>query len=213
MTTHDSDKVAHIHHELHSHLPPEPALRLKALESLLVEKGMVESSAIDAWVEGFVEKVGPKIGASVVAHAWADAEYKQRLLSDGSSAVAELDLVGMGTGHLQVVENTDSVHNLVVCTLCSCYPVGILGIPPAWYKAAAYRSRAVRDPRGVLIEFGVDIADEIEMQVWDSTSELRYLVLPQRPAGTEGWSEEQLAAIVTRNSMVGTQRELELSAA
>lgn len=208
MTKHDSETVADIHRELHSHLPPEPALRLKALESLLVEKNMVDSATVDAWVDEFSEKIGPRRGAAVVARAWTDARFKARLLDDGAAALEELDFGGMGGGHLTVVENTDQVHNLVVCTLCSCYPIAVLGIPPAWYKEAAYRARAVREPRKVLEEFGVSIADEVEIRVWDSTSELRYLVLPQRPEGTGDWDEAQLAATVTRNAMIGTDRVL-----
>lgn len=210
MTKHDPGKIQHIHEELHSHLPSEPALRAKALESLLVEKGLVDTEAVDAWVEVYSEEIGPKRGAQVVARAWTDPDYKARLLADGTEAIKELGFEGWGGGHLKVVENTDDVHNMVVCTLCSCYPIAVLGVPPNWYKTAAYRSRAVREPRAVLAEFGVSLPDEVEVRVWDSTSELRYLVLPQRPAGTEGWDEDRLAAIVTRNSMVGTQRELPL---
>ena len=204
----DADKVAEIHEQLHSHLPSEPALRVKALETLLVEKGLVNSATIDAWVEAYSEEIGPKRGARVVARAWCDPEFKQRLLQDAPAAIDELGYLGKATAHLKVVENTDEVHNLVVCTLCSCYPFSILGIAPAWYKAAAYRSRAVRDPRGVLAEFGVELGDEVEVRVWDSTAELRYLVMPQRPPGTEGLNEEELAALVTRNSMIGTDRDL-----
>ena len=204
----DAKKVAEIHQHLHSHLPSESALRVKALETLLVEKGLVNSETIDAWVEAYTEHIGPKRGAQVVARAWCDPEYRQRLLADAPAAIDEFGFLGKATAHLKVVENTDDIHNLVVCTLCSCYPFSILGIAPAWYKAAAYRSRAVRDPRGVLEEFGVDIADEVEIRVWDSTAELRYLVLPQRPAGTENLSEAELAELVTRNSMIGTDRDL-----
>lgn len=204
----DAKKVAEIHEHLHSHLPSEPALRVKALETLLVDKGLVNPQTIDAWVEAYTEEIGPKRGARVVAKAWTDAEFKQRLMQDAPAAIDELGYLGKATAHLKVVENTDQVHNLVVCTLCSCYPFSILGIAPAWYKAAAYRSRAVRDPRGVLSEFGVDIDDEVEVRVWDSTAELRYLVMPQRPAGTEGMHEDELAALVTRNSMIGTDRDL-----
>ncbi len=204
----DADKVAGIHQHLHSHLPSEPALRIKALETLLVEKGLVHPETIDAWVEAYTEHIGPKRGAQVVARAWCDPEYRQRLLDDAPAAIDEFGFLGKATAHLKVVENTDEIHNLVVCTLCSCYPFSILGIAPAWYKAAAYRSRAVRDPRGVLEEFGVDIGDEIEIRVWDSTAELRYLVLPQRPAGSEKLGEAELAELVTRNSMIGTDRDL-----
>lgn len=207
-TRFDADEVARIHQQLHSHLPSESALRVKALETLLVDKGLVNPQTIDAWIEAYSETIGPKRGAQVVAKAWLDADYKQRLLVDAAAAIDELKFAGKATGHLKVVENTPQVHNLVVCTLCSCYPFGILGIAPAWYKAAAYRSRAVRDPRGVLAEFGVDIGDEVEIRVWDSTAELRYLVLPQRPPGTEAMQQDELAALVTRNSMIGTDRDL-----
>jgi nitrile hydratase subunit alpha len=205
MTKHDSDVVADIHEELHSHLPSEPALRVKALESLLVEKGMVDSAAVDAWVEVYTEDIGPKRGAEVVARAWTDPEFKAQLLENGSEAIKAL---GLEQNHLVVVENTPDVHNMVVCTLCSCYPISVLGIPPTWYKMAAYRSRAVRDPRGVLAEFGVQLVDDLEIRVWDSTAELRYLVVPERPAGTEDWDEAKLAQLVTRNSMIGTERDL-----
>lgn len=208
MTDFDANKVAAIHQQLHSHLPSEPALRVKALESLLVDKGLVNPQTIDAWIEAYSEEIGPKRGARVVARAWADPGYRRRLLDDAPAAIDELGYLGKATAHLKVVENTDSVHNLVVCTLCSCYPFSILGIAPAWYKAAAYRSRAVRDPRGVLAEFGVDIDPDVEVRVWDSTAELRYLVIPQRPAGTDSMSEDELAALVTRNSMIGTDRDL-----
>ena len=205
MTKHDSHIVASIHKELHSHLPSEPALRVKALESLLVEKGMVDSATVDVWIEFYTEEIGPKRGAEVVARAWTDPQFKAQLLTDGTEAVREF---GIEQKHLQVVENTPDVHNLVVCTLCSCYPIGVLGIPPNWYKAAAYRARAVRDPRGVLEEFGVHLAADVEVRVWDSTAELRYLVLPQRPPGTDGWEVDRLARLVTRNSMIGTGRDL-----
>ena len=204
----DADKVSEIHQHLHSHLPSEPALRVKALETLLVDKGLVNAQTIDAWVEAYTEEIGPKRGARVVAKAWCDPDFKKRLFEDAPAAIDELGYLGKATAHLKVVENTDKVHNLVVCTLCSCYPFSILGIAPAWYKAAAYRSRAVRDPRGVLAEFGVDIGDDVEIRVWDSTAELRYLVLPQRPAGTEDLNEDELVALVTRNSMIGTDRDL-----
>jgi nitrile hydratase len=204
----DAKKVTDIHHELHSHLPSESALRIKALESLLIDKGLVNSQTIDRWVEAYTEVIGPKRGASVVARAWCDQDYKKRLLQDAPAAIDEFGYLGKATGHLKVVENTDSIHNLVVCTLCSCYPFSILGIAPAWYKAAAYRSRAVRDPRGVLAEFGVEIGDDTEIRVWDSTAELRYLVLPHRPPGSENMDQTQLAELVTRNSMIGTDRDL-----
>lgn len=208
MSDHDEKSAGEVHHELHSHLPPEPALRVKAMESLLVEKGMLDPDTVDAWVEVYSEKVGPKSGARIVARAWVDTAFRERLLENGTEAVSELDDAGWAVAHLKVIENTPGLHNLVVCTLCSCYPHAILGPPPNWYKMAAYRSRAVRDPRGVLEEFGVRLADDVDLRVWDSTSELRYLVLPERPEGTEGWSEEKLASIVTRNAMIGTQRVL-----
>ncbi|MEM7403933.1 MAG: nitrile hydratase subunit alpha [Pseudomonadota bacterium] len=208
MSAHDSDAVAAIHRELHSHLPPEPALRLKALESLLAEKGIVDTAVIDAWVEVYADSVGPKRGAALVARAWTDTEFKTRLLEDGTAALTEFGFEGQGGGHLKVLENTPEVHHLVVCTLCSCYPITVLGIPPAWYKEAAYRARAVREPRTVLREFGVELDADVAVQVWDSTSELRYMVLPERPAGTDEFSEEQLANLVTRNSMIGTDRTL-----
>jgi nitrile hydratase len=183
-------------------------LRVKALETLLVERGLVNPQTIDAWIEAYTEVIGPKRGAQVVARAWTDAEYRQRLLQDAPAAIDELGFLGKATAHLKVVENTSAVHNLVVCTLCSCYPFSILGVAPAWYKAAAYRSRAVRDPRGVLAEFGVDIGSNVEVRVWDSTAELRYLVIPQQPPGTDGMNAAQLAELVTRNSMIGTDRDL-----
>ena len=204
----DAKKVAEIHAHLHSHLPSESALRVKALETLLVDKGLINPRTIDAWVEAYSEEIGPKRGAHVVAKAWSDPDYKKWLMEDAPAAIDELGYLGNATAHLKVVENTDTIHNLVVCTLCSCYPFSILGIAPAWYKTAAYRSRAVRDPRGVLTEFGVTTDDNIEVRVWDSTAELRYLVLPQRPAGTEDMSEKELAGLVTRNSMIGTDRDL-----
>jgi len=205
MTKHDSDHIAHIHDELHSHLPSEPALRAKALESLLVEKGMVDTAAVDAWVEAYSEDIGPKNGGRIVARSWVDEGFRKRLLDDASAAIPEL---GLEQGHLRAVENSNDVHNLIVCTLCSCYPMGLLGMAPTWYKMAAYRSRAVRDPRGVLEEFGVNVPDGAKVRVWDSTAELRYLVVPQRPSGTDGWSEDKLAQLVSRNSMIGTERDL-----
>lgn len=208
----DAKKVAEAHQHLHSHLPSESALRVKTLETLLEQKGLVNPATIDAWVEAYTEEIGPRRGAQVVARAWVDPAFKARLLEDAPAAIDEFGFLGKATAHLKVVENTDAVHNLVVCTLCSCYPFSILGIAPAWYKAAAYRSRAVRDPRGVLAEFGVEIGDEVEVRTWDSTAELRYLVLPQRPPGTENLDEEGLAALVTRNSMIGTDRDLGVSA-
>jgi nitrile hydratase subunit alpha len=213
MTDHDSDEIAHIHGALHSHLPSDPALRVKALESLLIEKNLVDRRTVDAWIEVYTEEIGPKRGAQVVAQAWTDPAFKQRLLENGTEAIKALGFEGWATGHLRVLENTPQIHNLVVCTLCSCYPHSILGIAPNWYKTAAYRSRAVRDPRSVLEEFGVIIGDGVEVRVWDSTAELRYLVLPERPAGTSDWSQARLAQIVTRNSMIGTQRNLPVTPA
>jgi nitrile hydratase len=208
MASFDSEKVAEIHRRLHHHLPSESALRVKALESLLVEKGLVDSRTIDAWVEAYSEEIGPKRGAGVVAKAWCDSDFKARLLQNAAAAVDELGYLGNATAHLKAVENTPLVHNLVVCTLCSCYPFSILGVAPNWYKTAAYRSRAVRDPRGVLKEFGVEIDHNVEVRVWDSTAELRYLVIPQRPEGTKDLDEGALAKLVTRNSMIGTHRDL-----
>ncbi len=208
MTSFESHRVAGIHRDLHDHLPSDPALRVKTLESLLVEKGLIDPRTIDAWVELYSEEIGPKRGAHVVARAWGDAAFRQRLLSDATAAIDELGYLGNATGHLKAVENTAELHNLVVCTLCSCYPFSILGIAPNWYKTAAYRARAVREPRAVLAEFGVALDDQVEVRVWDSTAELRYIVIPERPAGTEGWDEARLARLVTRNSMVGTDRDL-----
>lgn len=208
MVEFNAKKVAEVHQHLHSHLPSDSALRVKALETLLVEKGLINPESIDAWIEAYTEDIGPKRGAHIVAKAWRDPDFKQRLIQDGSIAIDELGYLGKATGHLKVIENTALVHNLVVCTLCSCYPFSILGIAPAWYKAAAYRSRAVRDPRGVLAEFGVQISNDVEVRVWDSTAELRYLVLPQRPRDTEALDEDELASLVTRNSMIGTDRDL-----
>src|ERR1700694_3358456 len=195
---------AHDHDHEHQAVPSDPTLRVKALESLLVEKGLVDRSALDALIDTYEHKVGPRNGARVVARAWSDPAYKQRLLSNPDAALAELGYGGLQGEHMVVVENTAEVHNLVVCTLCSCYPWPVLGLPPVWYKSAPYRSRAVIDPRGVLRDFGMTLPDGVELRVWDSTAEIRYLVLPQRPAGTEGLSEDALAALVTRDSMIGT---------
>jgi nitrile hydratase len=177
--------------------------RVKALEELAIEKGLVEPAALDQLIEIYEKKIGPHNGARVVARAWSDAAYRKRLLADGTAAIAELGFSGLEGAHLVVVENTPAIHNLIVCTLCSCYPWPVLGLPPAWYKSAPYRARAVREPRAVLAEFGVTLPAETELRVWDSTAEIRYLVLPMRPAGTDGWSETQLAKIVSRDSMVG----------
>jgi nitrile hydratase len=200
--------AAEPHHHRHDHqdVPSDLTLRVKALESLLVEKGLVDPAALDALIDTYERKVGPRNGARVVAHAWIDAAYKRRLLADATAAISELGYSGRQGEHMLVVENTPQVHNLVVCTLCSCYPWSVLGLPPVWYKSAPYRSRAVIDPRGVLREFGLDIPDQVEVRVWDSTAELRYLVLPERPAGTENLSEEALAALVTRDAMVGVAK-------
>ena len=197
------------HHD-HDHEEGSPLteidLRVRALESLLVEKGLVEPAALNALIDTYETKVGPRNGARVVARAWVDPAYKARLLQDPTKAVAEFGYMGRQGEELVVLENTPTVHNLVVCTLCSCYPWPVLGLPPVWYKSAPYRSRAVIDPRGVLREFGLALPEDVEVRVWDSTSEVRYLVLPERPPGTEGLSEEALAALVTRDSMIGVTR-------
>jgi nitrile hydratase len=193
----------HHEHDDHSHLS-ETELRVRALESILVEKGYVDPKALDVLIETYETKVGPHNGARVVAKAWADASYKARLLNDATAAIAEFGFTGRQGEHMVAVENTGKLHNLVVCTLCSCYPWTVLGLPPVWYKSAPYRSRAVSDPRSVLADFGVTLPGGKEIKVWDSTAEIRYLVLPERPAGTDGWNEERLAALVTRDSMIGT---------
>jgi nitrile hydratase len=204
--------VSHEHEHDHDHdhdhqvVPSDLALRVKSLESLLVEKGLVDRSALDALVDVYEHKIGPRNGARIVARAWADPAYKQRLLADADKAIAEFGFGGQQGEHMVVLENTPTVHNMVVCTLCSCYPWPVLGLPPVWYKSAPYRSRSVIDPRGVLLEFGLQLPDEVEVRVWDSTAELRYLVLPERPLGTEAMSEEELAALVTRNSMIGVAK-------
>jgi nitrile hydratase len=193
-------------HGHRDHNEPEsgPALRVKAIESLLVEKGLVDPAALDAIVDHYENKVGPRIGARVVARAWIDPRFRRRLLADAVAAIAELGIPSGPEGeHLMVVENTPKVHNLIVCTLCSCYPWPVLGLPPTWYKSFAYRSRAVSDPRGVLREFGVELDPGVEIRVWDSSAELRYMVLPIRPAGTEKLNETELAALVTRDAMIG----------
>jgi nitrile hydratase subunit alpha len=199
--------VSEHHHHDHDHTEPpsDLALRVQALESLLIEKGLVDPAAIDLLVDTYETKIGPRNGAKVVARAWSDAAFKSWLLRDATAAIASLSFEGRQGEHMKVLENTPAIHNLVVCTLCSCYPWPVLGLPPVWYKAAPYRSRAVADPRGVLDEFGTELPADVEIRVWDSTAELRYLVLPQRPDGTEGWSEEQLAGIVTRNAMIGVE--------
>ena len=208
MSSFDPKKAAHVHRDLHSHLPSDPALRVKALESLVVERGFVSADTLTAWVEAYSEHIGPKRGALVVARAWRDAAFKARLLEDAAEAIKEFGFEGNATGHLKAVENTETQHHVVVCTLCSCYPFSILGMSPAWYKSAEYRARTVREPRNVLAEFGVDLAPDVKVRVWDSTAELRYIVIPERPEGTQGWDADRLAAIVTRNSMIGTDRVL-----
>jgi nitrile hydratase subunit alpha len=200
---HDHD---HDHAHEHQAVPSDPALRVKALESLLVAKGLVDRAAVDALIDTYEHKVGPRNGARVVARAWSDPAYKQRLLTDADSAIAELGYGGLQGEHMVVVENTADVHNLVVCTLCSCYPWPVLGLPPVWYKSNAYRSRSVIDPRGVLREFGLEIGENVELRVWDSTAELRYLVLPEQPMVSVGWREEKLAALVTRDAMIGVAK-------
>jgi nitrile hydratase len=198
----------HAPHQNHDHTEPpsDLELRVKALESLLIDKGLVDAAAIDSLIDTYETRVGPRNGARVIARAWHDAAFKAWLLQDATAAIASLDYTGRQGEHMQVVENTPRVHNLVVCTLCSCYPWPVLGLPPVWYKAAPYRARAVADPRGVLQEFGTIVDADVEIRVWDSTAEVRYLVLPERPAGTEGWSEEALARLVTRNAMIGVEK-------
>jgi nitrile hydratase len=196
---HDDD-----HHHEHGSELSEMQLRVRALETILTEKGYVDPKALDLIIEAYETKIGPHNGARVVAKAWADPDFKRRLLEDGSAAIATLGHTSRVGDHLVAVENTPRLHNMVVCTLCSCYPWEMLGLPPVWYKAAPYRSRAVKDPRGVLADFGVKLPNDTEIRVWDSTAETRFIVLPLRPAGTEGWSEERLADLVTRDSMIGT---------
>jgi len=211
--SHNHEHEHHHHHhddnddvqEHREHGAPLSAveLRVRALESLLVDKGLVDPAALDQLIDTYETKVGPRNGARIVARAWVDPAFKRRLLEDGTTAVAEHGFVGRQSEKLVVVENTADVHNMVVCTLCSCYPWAVLGLPPVWYKSAPYRSRAVIDPRGVLSELGVSVPSQREVRVWDSTAEIRYMVLPERPAGTEGMSEEQLAELVTRDAMIG----------
>jgi nitrile hydratase subunit alpha len=206
--------VSHDHD--HDHDAPamsDTALRVKALESLLVEKGYVEPEALDRLIDTYEHKVGPRNGARVVARAWADPEYRRWLLDDATAAIASLGYSGRQGEHIVALENTERTHNMVVCTLCSCYPWPVLGLPPTWYKSAPYRSRAVLEPRAVLAEFGVVLAEDTEVRVWDSTAEMRYLVVPMRPAGSEGWTEDRLAALVTRDSMIGTGLALDPAAA
>ena len=188
----------------HSHLPPDPALRVKALETILTARGLVDPAALDAIIDTYENRIGPQNGARVVARAWADDAFRAALLADATSVVADMGFYGRQGEHVTAVANTPETHNMVVCTLCSCYPWPLLGIPPAWYKSDAYRARAVREPRKVLADFGVTLPADKAVRVWDSTAEMRYLVIPERPAGTEGWSEDALAALVTRDSMIGT---------
>lgn len=194
------------HEHEHQAVPSDPTLRVKALESLLVEKGLVDRSALDALVDAYEHKLGPRNGAQVIARAWVDPGYKKRFLADASAAIAEFGFTSQQGEHIVAVENTPKVHNLIVCTLCSCYPWPVLGLPPVWYKSAPYRSRAVIDPRGVLREFGLELPEDAEVRVWDSTAEVRYIVLPERPAGSENMSEQELAALVTRDAMVGVAK-------
>lgn len=201
------------HDHDHTEPPSDLELRVKALESLLLEKGLVNPDALNTIIETYEHKVGPKNGAHVVAKAWSNPDFKQALLTDATSAVTDLGYMGRQGEHLTVVENTPSLHNLVVCTLCSCYPWTMLGLPPVWYKSAPYRARAVSEPRSVLAEFGTELPESTDIQVWDSTSEMRYLVLPMQPAGTEDWNETQLQALVSRNSMIGVELAKPASAA
>ncbi|WP_397543737.1 nitrile hydratase subunit alpha [Roseovarius salis] len=208
MTDFDETRAAERLKQLRHHMPSEPELRVKALETLLVRKGLISPDTIEAWTQAYRDEIGPHRGADLVARAWVDADFKARLFEDATAFLRAFGYEGQESCHLRVVENTERVHNVIVCTLCSCYPWAVLGVPPDWYKQAAYRARVVRDPRGVLREFGVDLSPDVEIRVWDSTAELRYLVLPQRPRGTDGWTHERLRALVTRNAMIGTQRDL-----
>jgi nitrile hydratase len=192
------------HDHAHALLPPDPVLRAKVIESLLVEKGLVDPAAVDALVETFSNKIGPQNGSHVVARAWSDPAYRERLIADATSAIAELGFTGMQGEHMVAVENSANTHNVVVCTLCSCYPWPVLGLPPVWFKSPEYRARVVREPRAVLDEFGLTLPEKAELRVWDSTAEIRYLVIPQRPAGSETMTEAELAPLVTRDSMIGT---------
>jgi len=194
----------HKHEDAHSHLPSDPELRVKAIETLLLRKGLIDSETLDELIDTYENKIGPQNGAKVVAKAWVDESYKKRLLEDATAAIRELSYQGRQGENMVVVENTPDIHNIVVCTLCSCYPWPVLGIPPTWYKSDEYRSRTVREPRKVLSEFGVNVDPKVKVKVWDSTAELRYLVLPMRPKGTEHLNEGELAELVTRNSMIGT---------
>ena len=205
MHDHDHDH-GHDHGGHHERPATESELRARALEALLVERGLVSTDAIDAVVEYYENDVGPQNGARVVARAWVDPEYRTRLLSDGSAAIAELGYGGVEGEHMVVVENTPDIHNVIVCTLCSCYPWPVLGLPPTWYKSEAYRARVVAEPRAVLGEFGLELDPDVDLRVWDSSAEVRYLVLPERPEGTESLDEEQLAELVTRDAMIGVAR-------
>jgi len=207
-----SSRDDHHHHHENSELS-ETELRVRTLESLLVEKGYVDPAALDRLVDTYETKIGPRNGARVVAKAWSDPAYRDWLLKDATAAITSLGYTGRQGEHMMAVENTPDVHNMVVCTLCSCYPWSVLGLPPTWYKSPAYRSRAVIDPRGVLAEFGIDLPETTEVRVWDSTAEIRYLVIPQRPQGTEGLAEEALADLVTRDSMIGAGLPLRLGEA
>ena len=197
--------MTHDHSHDHTELPSEIELRVKALETLLVEKGLVDQAALDVLIDTYENKVGPKNGAQVIAKAWTDPDFRTWLLEDAAAAINSLGFAGRQGEHISVVENKPGVHNLVVCTLCSCYPWPVLGLPPTWYKSAPYRARAVADPRGVLKEFGTELPDDTKIHVWDSTAEMRYLVLPERPADTDDWSAEDLALLVSRNAMIGTE--------
>ena len=199
-----TDDHHHQHDHAHSHLPPDPELRVKAVETLLLNKGLIDSKTLDELIDTYENRIGPKNGAKVVAKAWVDPEYKKRLLNDATSAIRELSYQGRQGENMVVVENTPETHNVIVCTLCSCYPWPVLGIPPTWYKSDEYRSRTVREPRKVLLEFGLSLDPKVQIKVWDSTAEIRYLVLPMRPKGTENMDESKLAELVTRNSMIGT---------
>ncbi|HEX4505740.1 MAG TPA: nitrile hydratase subunit alpha [Alphaproteobacteria bacterium] len=201
---HDHDHDGHSHAEWHTTPPPDIQLRIKAMESLLVEMGVIDPATLDGIVDFYERQVGPRNGARIVARAWADPDFKQRLLADPAAAVAELGMPGISGDHVVMVENTPDAHNMIVCTLCSCYPWQTLGLPPVWFKSASYRSRAVSHPRDVLKEFGVDLPAAMSVKVWDSTADTRYMILPMRPAGTEGLTEDQLADLVTRDSMIGT---------
>ena len=199
-----TDDHHHQHDHAHSHLPSDPELRVKAVETLLLNKGLIDSKTLDELIDTYENRIGPKNGAKVVAKAWVDPEYKKRLLNDATSAIRELSYQGRQGENMVVVENTPETHNVIVCTLCSCYPWPVLGIPPTWYKSDEYRSRTVREPRKVLLEFGLSLHPKVQIKVWDSTAEIRYLVLPMRPKGTENMNENELAELVTRNSMIGT---------